>query len=62
MNYHWPTREALEVLHGDKLCETCGGRAWVAVADPLFPGALIDARCPACCAAKRSETRRDDRS
>lgn len=29
-------------------CETCDGRGWVPVEDPLIPDALIDARCLTC--------------
>jgi len=49
-NLHWPTDAALEVLHGPDRCQTCGGREWVAIPDPLYPGELIDARCPECTA------------
>lgn len=48
MNQYWPTDAALEVLHGPDRCPTCGGRGWVATEDPLYPEALIDARCPEC--------------
>lgn len=54
MNFHWPTEAALEVLHGAGRCTVCGGRGWVAVNDPLYPGALIDARCPQCCATRQA--------
>jgi hypothetical protein len=47
---YWLTEEALAVLHGLARCELCGGRGWVAVADPLYLDTLIDVRCPACCA------------
>lgn len=50
MSRHWPTDLALEVLHGPDRCRLCGGREWVAVDDPLYPGTLVDVRCPACCA------------
>lgn len=49
MNRHWPTDQALELLHGPGRCQACGGSGWVAVTDPLYPGVLIDARCPECC-------------
>jgi hypothetical protein len=29
-------------------CELCGGTGWAQVPDPLFGGALVDCRCPAC--------------
>lgn len=48
MNLHWPTDAALELLHGPDRCPACNGREWVAVEDPLYPGSLIDARCPKC--------------
>jgi hypothetical protein len=53
-NLHWPTEKALRLLHGPDRCETCQGRGWVAVEDPLYPGALIDARCPECGAIRRA--------
>lgn len=30
-------------------CELCGGTGWASVPDPLFNGAMVDCRCPACC-------------
>lgn len=30
-------------------CELCEGTGWARVPDPLFNGALVDCRCPACC-------------
>lgn len=53
--YHWPTDQALELLHGPDRCPTCHGREWVSVEDPLYPEALIDARCPDCCARKTED-------
>lgn len=50
---HWPTDKALELLHGPDRCETCGGSEWVAAEDPLYPGTLIDVRCPECCWHRR---------
>jgi hypothetical protein len=29
-------------------CPLCGDRHWVSIPDPLFGGALVDQRCPAC--------------
>ena len=55
MTNYWPTDEALEVLHGPDLCETCGGRSWVAVPDPLYDDILIDARCPECARKAKDE-------
>lgn len=46
--HHWPTDQALEFLHGTDRCATCRGTGWVAVADPLYPEASIDVRCPTC--------------
>lgn len=54
-NLHWPTDQALEVLHGPDRCTTCGGLEWVAVEDPLYSGALIDARCPDCVRKAKGE-------
>lgn len=48
MTNYWLTDDALEVLHGPGRCDSCGGRGWVATEDPLYPEALIDARCPDC--------------
>lgn len=47
---YWPTDKALALLHGPARCKRCGGRGWVPTEDPLYPEALIDARCPDCAA------------
>jgi len=46
--FHWPTPQALEVLHGPNRCPRCDGAQWVAVPDPLYPDELVDMRCPDC--------------
>ena len=37
-----------EPSHDDLDCILCEGTHWVAIPDPLFDGALVDQRCPAC--------------
>ena len=53
-NRHWPTEQALRLLHGPDLCEMCGGRGWIAVPDALYDGEYYDARCPECAATKQA--------
>lgn len=47
-----PKPDLPRVLRNEELdladCELCGGTQWVQVPDPLFDGALVDQRCPAC--------------
>jgi hypothetical protein len=53
---YWLTEEALAVLHGLARCVLCGARGWIEADDPLYPGASIDVRCPACCDSSVEET------